>query len=437
MSKTKTAPPPGRRATSLAAAGGRTLALRVLSIFGTRPEAIKMAPVVQALASSRGITSLVCVTGQHRQMLDQVLELFSIEPDYDLALMVPNQTLNGLAARAIAGLDEVLTAAAPDRVLVHGDTTTAMAASLAAFHRGIPSAMSRRACAPTISPGPGRGIQPAHRRRRGGPPVRPDAALGPQPRRRAARGPRDRDRQHGDRRPARDAGPHRGRRRLVGRPRGALRLPGTGPARPPRHRPPPENFGSGFEGICDALARLADRPDIDIVYPVHLNPNVNDPVRSALSGRGNVHLIEPLDYLPFVALMTRAHAVLTDSGGVQEEAPALGKPVLVMRDVTERPEAVEPGPFAWSAPTPTGSSAPFPLCGMMKRSTAGSPTPPIPTATARRAPASPPPCRASRSRNSAGRTSWAGLRRRSRVGTAPLAGAHSGLLRPCARRVKT
>ncbi|MQT12009.1 non-hydrolyzing UDP-N-acetylglucosamine 2-epimerase [Segnochrobactrum spirostomi] len=320
------------------------MALRVLSIFGTRPEAIKMAPVVQALAGAPGITSLVCVTGQHRQMLDQVLELFAIEPDYDLDLMVPNQTLNGLSARAIAGLDEVLTAASPDRVLVHGDTTTAMAASVAAFHRGIPvghveaglrtydlarpwpEEFNRRivdvAADLLFAPTPLSARNLAGERLSGRVIVTGNTVID------ALLATRDRiaaDAALSARLAERFAFLEPGRRVLLV----------TGHRR--------ENFGAGFEGICEALARLADRSDIDIVYPVHLNPNVNDPVRSALSGRGNVHLIEPLDYLPFVGLMTRAHAILTDSGGVQEEAPALGKPVLVMRDVTERPEAVEAG----------------------------------------------------------------------------------------------
>lgn len=303
-----------------------------------------MAPVVRALAGAPGITSVVCVTGQHRQMLDQVLELFSIEPHYDLDLMVPNQTLNGLAARAIAGLDEVLTAAAPDRVLVHGDTTTAMAASVAAFHRGIPvghveaglrtydlarpwpEEFNRRivdvAADLLFAPTPLSARNLAGERLSGRVIVTGNTVID------ALLATRDRI--------AADAALS-----ATLAERFAFLKPGRRVLLVTGHRR--ENFGSGFEGICGALARLADRTDIDIVYPVHLNPNVNDPVRSALSGRGNVHLIEPLDYLPFVALMTRAHAVLTDSGGVQEEAPALGKPVLVMRDVTERPEAVEAG----------------------------------------------------------------------------------------------
>ena len=315
--------------------------MRILSIFGTRPEAIKMASVVRTLARSEKITSLVCVSGQHREMLSPVLKFFDIKPDYDLDLMVPDQTLNGLSARA---MDGVLAAAGADRVLVHGDTTTAMAASIAAFHRGIPGGHVEAGLRTydLARPWPeefnGRSVD-----------VAADLLFAPTP--------------LSARNLASEHLPGRvvitgntvidtlvaTRDRIVSTPdlaaslaarfaflNGARRmLLVTGHRR--------ENFGAGFEGICAALARLADRPDIEIVYPVHLNPHVMGPVRNALSGRRNVHLIQPLDYLPFVYLMARAHAVLTDSGGVQEEAPSLGKPVLVMRDVTERPEAVAAG----------------------------------------------------------------------------------------------
>nr|WP_084564836.1 UDP-N-acetylglucosamine 2-epimerase (non-hydrolyzing) [Pseudoxanthobacter soli] len=320
------------------------MTLRILSIFGTRPEAIKMAPVVRALSNADGIASFVCVTGQHRQMLDQVLELFAIEPDYDLGLMVPNQTLNGLSARAIAGLDDVLTEARPDRVLVHGDTTTAMAASIAAFHRGIPvghveaglrtydlarpwpEEFNRRivdiAADLLFAPTPLSAHNLAGEALSGRVIVTGNTVI--------------------------DAlGVTRERIETDSALRAALEdrfsflTPGRRVLLVTGHRR--ENFGAGFDQICAALARLADRDDIDIVYPVHLNPNVNDPVRTLLSGRANIHLIAPLDYLPFVYMMMRAHVVLTDSGGVQEEAPSLGKPVLVMRDVTERPEAVAAG----------------------------------------------------------------------------------------------
>jgi UDP-N-acetylglucosamine 2-epimerase (non-hydrolysing) len=318
--------------------------IRVLSIFGTRPEALKMAPVVTALAGEPAVQSIVCVTGQHRQMLDQVLALFGIRPDHDLALMAAGQTLSDLTARTLTALDPVILAEKPDCILVHGDTTTAMAAAVAAFHRRVPighveaglrtrdlgqpwpEEFNRRVVdvvagllfAPTATARAnleaesvaGRiivtgntvidALQETVRRLDADPALR--AGLD-----------------------ARFAFLRPGRRLLLV----------TGHRR--------ENFGAGFEGICTALASLAGRRDLDIVYPVHLNPNVLGPVTAALSGHANVHLIEPLDYLPFVHLMRRADVVLTDSGGVQEEAPSLGRPVLVMREVTERPEALEAG----------------------------------------------------------------------------------------------
>lgn len=318
--------------------------MKILSIFGTRPEAIKMAPLVKALATEPGVTSLICVTGQHRSMLQQVMDVFGIQADFDLDIMAPNQTLNSISERISATLDPILEQVKPDRVLVHGDTTTAMAAGMAAFHRRIPVAhveaglrtgdmfqpwpeeMNRRVLdtfsdlllAPTIGARNnllhenlgGRilvtgntvidALQMTTRRLDG------DAAL------------RNRiDAQL----PALDAG------------KKILLVTG--------HRR--ENFGDGFLNICHALKALAGRGDIEIVYPVHLNPNVQEPVMRILDNVPNIHLIAPLDYLAFVRLMQRAHVVLTDSGGVQEEAPALGKPVLVLRDVTERPEAVAAG----------------------------------------------------------------------------------------------
>jgi UDP-N-acetylglucosamine 2-epimerase (non-hydrolysing) len=303
-----------------------------------------MAPVVDALRRSVGVTSLVCVTGQHRHMLDQVLKLFGIVADYDLSLMTPDQTLNGLASRAVAAIDAVLGEVRPDRVLVHGDTTTAMAAALAAFHRRIPvghveaglrtydltqpwpEEMNRRVVdlasellfAPTAqSKANLQGEQLAGRIVVTGNTVI-DALQATVARIDSAASLRSRL-----------------ERQFAYVPTDHRLLLVTGHRR--------ENFGSGVESICSALAELSRRSDVQIVYPVHLNPNVRGPVLAALSDRRNVHLIEPLDYLPFVHLMRRAHVVLTDSGGVQEEAPALGKPVLVMRDVTERPEAVEAG----------------------------------------------------------------------------------------------
>lgn len=318
--------------------------MKVLSIFGTRPEAIKMAPLVKSLENAAEFDSHVCVTGQHQSMLLQVLDLFQIQANHNLALMTPNQTLNGLGAKIIASIDSVFEEVKPDRVLVHGDTTTAMAAALAAFHRRIPIAhveaglrtgdmaqpwpeeMNRRVVdvisdlmfAPTSSsrsnllrenlPGKifvtGNTVIDALRLI--------DERI-------------NRDRQL---RESLDA-----RFPFIDPERRLLLVTG--------HRR--ENFGAGFRNICAALATLSLRADIQIVYPVHLNPNVRQPVQSALSPFSNVHLIEPVDYLHFVRLMQRSNVILTDSGGVQEEAPYLGKPVLVMRDVTERPEAVDAG----------------------------------------------------------------------------------------------
>ncbi|MFG1345079.1 UDP-N-acetylglucosamine 2-epimerase (non-hydrolyzing) [Xanthobacter autotrophicus DSM 431] len=315
-----------------------------MSIFGTRPEAIKMAPLVQALGREQGIASFVCVTGQHREMLDTVLRLFDIQPDFDLGLMAHNQGLNSLAGAALSALDPVLTEVAPDRVLVHGDTTTAMAAALAAFHRKIPvghveaglrtyhldqpfpEEMNRRvvdlASDLLFAPTARSRTNLANERLEGRIVVTGNTVI--------------------DALQATQS-------RIEADPSLAAELDAMLPALDPARRillvtgHRRENFGDGFRNICDALAEISRRDDVEIVYPVHLNPNVKGPVHEALSGRDNVHLVPPLDYLPFQRLMQRAYVVLTDSGGVQEEAPALGKPVLVMRDVTERPEALEAG----------------------------------------------------------------------------------------------
>ena len=318
--------------------------MKILSIFGTRPEAIKMAPLVAALEAEPGVTSIVCVTGQHRAMLDQVLGLFGIRPEHDLDVMVPNQTLNGLSARVLGLLDSLLGTVKPDRVLVHGDTTTAMAASLAAFHRRIPVGhVEAGLCTYDISqPWP----EELNRRIVD---VASDLLFAPTASARAnLEGERlegrilvtgnmviDALRLTADRLRS-DVGLQAGldaRFSRLRRDRKMLLVTG--------HRR--ENFGAGFAKICSALTALSLRDDIEIVYPVHLNPNVRGPVREALASRPNIHLVEPQDYVPFVHLMQCAHLILTDSGGVQEEAPSLGKPVLVMRDVTERPEAVAAG----------------------------------------------------------------------------------------------
>lgn len=318
--------------------------MRILSVFGTRPEAIKMAPLVQALRAEQGVTSIVCVTGQHRHMLDQVLQSFDIQPDYDLDLMVSNQGLNDLAARTIAAIDGIYSLVRPDRVLVHGDTTTAMSAALAAFHRTIPvghveaglrtydlakpwpEEMNRRVIdivsdwlfAPTAASK----ANLSDERLSGQIVVTGNTVID------ALMATVSRIESEG---------------KLLAQleaefsyldPRRHLLLV-TGHRR--------ENHGAGMVAMCAALRTLSERSDIEIVYPVHLNPNVRDVVQDQLAGLPNVHLIEPLSYIPFVYLMRRAHVIMTDSGGVQEEAPALGKPVLVTRDVTERPEAVSAG----------------------------------------------------------------------------------------------
>ncbi|SDY44972.1 UDP-N-Acetylglucosamine 2-epimerase [Collimonas sp. OK242] len=318
--------------------------MKILSIFGTRPEAIKMAPVVKNLALETEIESLVCTTGQHRSMLRQVLDIFELETDFDLDLMAPNQTLNGLSSRIFAALDPLLEQVKPDRVLVHGDTTTAMASAVAAFHRGIPVAhveaglrtgnlkqpwpeeMNRRMVDIVsdllFAPTEGSKQNLCKENLAGKIYVTGNTVIDALM---ASSSRISLDEELRSKLDAQFPFLQSGRKMLLV----------TGHRR--------ENFGPGFQNICTALAELSARADIDIVYPVHLNPNVQQPVSAALSHLPNVHLIAPLDYLSFVRLMQRAHVILTDSGGVQEEAPSLGKPVLVMRDVTERPEAVLAG----------------------------------------------------------------------------------------------
>lgn len=319
--------------------------LQVLCIFGTRPEAIKMAPVVRALKSDARFDCRLCVTAQHRQMLDQVLELFNLVPDEDLDLMRDNQGLAELSARALTGLDEVLQRRQPNIVLVHGDTTTSFIAALAAFYRRIPVGHVEAGLrtGDLYAPWP----EEFNRRMVGvvgrlhfSPTRRAADALvreGVPPANIAITGNTVIDAlklvsQRLDEDAALAA-------------RQAAQLPALDPSRRlilvTGHRR--ENFGEGFENICRALAELAQRPDVQIVYPVHLNPNVQEPVRAMLSNSNNVHLIAPQDYLPFVWLLKNCDLVLTDSGGLQEEAPVLGKPVLVMRETTERPEALEAG----------------------------------------------------------------------------------------------
>lgn len=321
---------------------------KILSIFGTRPEAIKMAPIISALNQKSDLfKNLVCVTAQHREMLDQVLNLFDIVPDYDLDIMKPGQDLFDVTTNVIQGLKNVLNSARPDLVLVHGDTTTTMAAALASYyckipvghveaglrthnkHSPFPEEVNRQVCS-----------------------ILADIHFAPT---HVARsnlltcGVADKDifvtgntvidalfyaidlikntekeSHFNDQFSFLDAD-----KKLI-------LITG--------HRR--ENFGTGFESICYALSETASKhPNCEFLYPVHLNPNVREPVNRILGGGkfSNIHIIEPVDYLPFVYLMNRSHFILTDSGGVQEEAPSLGKPVLVMRDTTERPEAIDAG----------------------------------------------------------------------------------------------
>lgn len=317
----------------------------VLLVFGTRPEAIKMAPVVAALRASALLDIKVCVTAQHRQMLDQVLDLFDIRPDYDLNLMRAGQDLSDITARVLQELQPVLAECKPDMVLVHGDTTTAMAAALAAFYARIPvghveaglrtndiyspwpEEMNRRIVgrisalhfAPTSSSEANlikEGCAPSTVHVTGNTVI--DALL-------QVINRLDCDSSETAALAEKFHFLSNGKRTILV----------TGHRR--------ENFGGGFENICIALKRLAERGDVNVVYPVHLNPNVREPVNRLLGDAADIHLIEPLEYLPFTYLMRASYLILTDSGGIQEEAPSLGKPVLVMRDNTERPEAVAAG----------------------------------------------------------------------------------------------
>jgi len=315
---------------------------KVLFLFGTRPEAIKLGPVLLHLKSKPAeFETRVCVTAQHRDMLDQVLEAFEVRPDHDLNLMLPGQTLFQSTARILAAFEDVFEQEKPDIALVQGDTTTTLCGALAGFYRRVPvghveaglrtwdmsqpfpeemnRVLTTRLASLHFAATDGaaqnlwrEGIEPEHVTVTGNSGI--DAVL------------------H-----VRD-GLEQGR--LKGKP-----WPELDPSKKlvlvTAHRR--ESFGEGFARICSALSRLAARPDVQIVYPVHLNPNVQEPVRRLLSGRDNVILCDPLDYVPFVDLMRRAWIVITDSGGIQEEGPSLGKPILVLREKTERPEAVVAG----------------------------------------------------------------------------------------------
>lgn len=330
----------------------------VMLVFGTRPEAIKMAPLVKAFqAASDSFRTLVCVTGQHREMLDQVLHIFDIQPDYDLNIMKQGQDLYDVTSRVLLGLREVLKEVRPDVVLVHGDTTTSTAAALAAFYAQIPvghveaglrthniyspwpEEMNRqltgRMATWHFAPTPlsrqnllAENVAEAQITVTGNTvidalywvvdKIKHDASLSQQLDAELQRAGYDVERLSGGRKLVLITGHRR------------------------------ENFGDGFIHMCTAIKDLTQRyPQVDFVYPMHLNPNVRKPIHEVfgqdLSGLGNMFFIEPLEYLSFVHLMEKSHIVLTDSGGIQEEAPGLGKPVLVMRDTTERPEALTAG----------------------------------------------------------------------------------------------
>ena len=319
--------------------------MKILSIFGTRPEAIKMAPVIKALEAEKNIVSNICVTAQHREMLDQVLRLFSIKPNFDLNIMTQDQGLTNVTTTVLAGLEKVLEECKPDRILVHGDTTTSFTAALAGFYQRIPvghveaglrtgdiyapwpEEMNRRLTdticdlhfAPTKSAEQNlikSGAKSSGIFITGNTVI--DALFSVC-----------------DRLETEPQVLEQAKKNLPVLTNNKKLILVTGHRR--------ENFGDGFEQICAALVTLANREDIEIIYPVHLNPNVQEPVNRILGNNKNIHLISPLEYLPFVYLMKKSYFIITDSGGIQEEAPSLGKPVLVMREFTERPEAIHAG----------------------------------------------------------------------------------------------
>jgi UDP-N-acetylglucosamine 2-epimerase len=318
--------------------------MKILVVFGTRPEAIKLFPVIYALRQDPLFDVEICVTAQHRQMLDQVLQVAGLTPDYDLDLMKPNQSLVDVTGRILSGIDKVIARSAPDRVMVQGDTTTAMTAALAAFYRKLPvdHVEAGLRSGDIYSPWP----EEVNRKV-----IASIASLHFAPTARAAdclvaeKLPRDRVFVTGNtvidalldikqrlekfawvRKAAELPMMEVGRRRII---------------LVTSHRR--ENFDGGVQRIAGALLEIAQREDCFLVFPVHPNPNVQEPVRALLGQHPRIKLLPPLDYVPFVDLLARSHLVLTDSGGVQEEAPALGKPVLVMRDTTERPEGIQAG----------------------------------------------------------------------------------------------
>jgi len=326
------------------------MTLKVMSVFGTRPEAIKMAPLVLGLEQAEGIDSIVCVTAQHRKMLDQVLDLFCIQPQFDLNLMAPGQDLFDITSRAMLGLKKIYLSERPDLVMVHGDTTTCFAAALAAFYCNIPVGHIEAG----LRTGNKRAPYPEEANRAL---VAQLASFHFAPTEAAklnliseniseqriwVTGNTVIDALMMVRDKVKKSMPDTVRNalganllaRVLDKDRKLVLITG--------HRR--ENFGEGFNNLCRAIKTSAEHySSWDFIYPVHLNPNVREPVYNILSGSENVFLIEPMDYEPFVWLMDQADVILTDSGGIQEEAPSLGKPVLVMREETERPEAVEAG----------------------------------------------------------------------------------------------
>lgn len=319
--------------------------MKILVVFGTRPEAIKMLPVVKSLQQNSAVTTRVCVTAQHREMLDQVLNLFEVVPDHDLGIMRHAQGLTHITTSILEKMAPILEAEKPDYMLVHGDTTTTMAASIAAFYHRVPVGHVEAGLRS------GNLAQPwPEEMNRRVTDVIADLFFAPTAvsRDNLIRESVSAEKIHVTGNTVIDA-LRQTLSRLETKPELRSKIENsfefldqelpillvTGHRR--------ENFGTPFLSLCRAIKELARRHSIQVVYPVHLNPNVQQAVRSVLQGEPRIHLIPPLDYLPFVALMKRSHVILTDSGGIQEEGPSLGKPVFVMRNVTERPEAVKAG----------------------------------------------------------------------------------------------
>lgn len=320
--------------------------MKVLTVFGTRPEAIKMAPLVHKLKAEPSIDCRVCVTAQHREMLDQVLNLFEIEPEYDLNLMKPGQDLYDITCNILTGIKPILADFKPDTVLVHGDTTTTLSTTLAAYYQriGVGHIEAGLRTGNIYSPWP----EEANRKLTGAI-SKYNFCPTEKSRENLIKENTPPDSIHVTGNTVIDAllwvSEKLDRNKLLSEEldtkfdfldQNKRLILVTGHRR--------ESFGDGFENICKALKEIADtHVDCEILYPVHLNPNVQEPVNRILGTQDRIHLIPPLDYLPFIYLMRKSTLIITDSGGVQEEAPSLGKPVLVMRDTTERPEAVEAG----------------------------------------------------------------------------------------------